>query len=87
MDSSGAVSFFIHLRYFDFPNANIVQSDSLENSKTSERLVIHGYDQAFGHVTFRHVKIARHPMQATGEWLKKMENYPGERLIVMDIDI
>jgi hypothetical protein len=69
MDSSGAVSFFIHLRYF--PNANIVQSDSLENSKTSERLVINGTHQPFKSVT-----IARHPMQATEEWIEEMGNNP-----------
>jgi hypothetical protein len=65
MDSSGAVSFFIHLQ--DFSNADNVQSDSLENSKTSERLVINGNDQPF-----RPVTIARHPMQATEEWIAKM---------------
>jgi hypothetical protein len=80
MDSSGAASFFIHLRYFR--NAENVQPDSLENSKTSEKLVINGTDQPF-----RHVKIARHPMQATEEWIEEMGIYPTNkfRLIVKDI--
>jgi predicted glycosyl hydrolase (DUF1957 family) len=88
MDSRQAVSFFIHLQ--EFPNAENAQLDSLKNSKTSERLVINGYDQTFGHVTYRHVKIARHPMQATEEWIEKMGNYPdtvNNRRIVMGKDI
>jgi hypothetical protein len=70
MDSREAANFFIHIR--NFPNADNVQSDSLDNSKTSERLVINSYDETFGQVTFRHVKIARHPMQATEKWIKGM---------------
>jgi hypothetical protein len=60
MDSSGAVSFFIYL--LSFPIANYVKSDFVENSKTSERLVITGIDNPF-----RPVTIARHPMQANVE--------------------
>jgi hypothetical protein len=55
MDSIEAVSFFIHFR--NLPNADDVQSDSLDNCKTSERLVITGINQPFQHLT-----IARHPM-------------------------
>jgi hypothetical protein len=67
MDSIEAASFFIDLR--NFPNAENVQSDSLENSKISERLVItvNLIDQPF-----RHVTIARHPKQATEGWIKEM---------------
>jgi hypothetical protein len=80
MDSSGAVSFFIHLR--SFPNADNVQSDSLENSKTSERLVINGNDQRF-----RHVTIARHPMQATEGWIEEMGKYVDSEFRCINVEI
>jgi hypothetical protein len=67
MDSSGTASFFIRLR--NFPNADNVQSDSLENSKTSEKLVINGTDQPF---RIRTVTIARSPMQANKEFIEEM---------------
>jgi hypothetical protein len=66
MKSSGAASFFIHLRYFR--NVTRVKSDSLENSKTSERLVITNVnDWRYSSVT-----IARHPMQANAKWIEEM---------------
>jgi hypothetical protein len=80
MDSCGAASFFIRLRYF--PNADNVQSDSLDNNKTSERLVITGTDHPFGYVT-----IARHPMQATEEWIEEMGKYLGFEYRYIYVDI
>jgi hypothetical protein len=65
MDSTGAACYLIHLS--NFPKADNIQSDSLDNSITSERLVITGIDQPY-----EPVAIARDSIQANGEWIEEM---------------
>jgi hypothetical protein len=47
-----------------------VQSISLANDKTQEKLVIEAIDPRLGYVT-----ISRYPMKATEEWIKEMGNF------------
>jgi hypothetical protein len=79
MDSIEAVSFFIHLHIF--PYAEILQNN-LDNNKTSERLVISRNEQPF-----RHVTIARHPMQATEEWIQEMGKELGYEYPIIYVEI
>jgi hypothetical protein len=56
-----AVSFFVHLCFRDTTN---VQSVTLENGITQEKLVIR--QEAFG------MSISRHPIGATEKWIEEM---------------
>jgi hypothetical protein len=65
MEANQPVSFFIHLNYFWA--AHTVQSFSLENLKTNEKLVIKGAARRWGPMT-----ISRYPMEAAEEWIEEM---------------
>jgi hypothetical protein len=74
-----AISFFVYL-YFE--NATNVQSVTLENGKTQEKLVIRR--EAFG------MSISRHPIGATEKWIEEMNQYfmqknEGRRKIIIYI--
>jgi hypothetical protein len=71
LEANQAVSFFIELEMFRGQAS--VQSLTLENSKTREKLVIEGVTRDFDHV----VKISRYPMGTNEEELNKvMSQYP-----------
>jgi hypothetical protein len=64
-----AVSFFIKLE--DFRDAPVVQSLTLENGKTQEKLAIKGKTQDRNYVT-----ISRYPMGTNEEeWIIEMSQY------------
>jgi hypothetical protein len=67
LDDNQAVSFFIKLE--EFRNDVSVQSLTLENSQTQEKLVIKGRTQ--GH---EYVSISRYPMGTNEEeWAEEMQ--------------
>jgi hypothetical protein len=70
LDANQAVSFSAFIT--GYHNAAIVQSISLANDKTQEKLVIEGND---GPDPAKFVKISRYPMGATEEWIEEMENF------------
>jgi hypothetical protein len=71
LEAYQAVSFFLEV-YNPIPQQvldTIVVSDSLENAKTQEKLVINlGGDHNF-------IKISRYPMAASLEWIEEMEKH------------
>jgi hypothetical protein len=75
VQSNQAISFFIHIFR---QNARPIESLSLENYQTQEKLVIRGED---GHAT-----ISRCPMRASEEWIEEMGEYSDweSRKIVID---
>jgi hypothetical protein len=71
MEAKQPVSFFIHLNHF--LTAHTVQSFSLDNSKTNEKLVIKGATRRWGPMT-----ISRYPMEAAEAWIEEMAKYEDE---------
>jgi hypothetical protein len=68
MEARQSNSFFIHLD--NFRDADTVQSFSLDNVKTNEKLMIKGATRRWGHMT-----ISRYPMEANEEWIEEMAKY------------
>jgi hypothetical protein len=66
VDAKETISFFIQAVCF---SDSKVQTSSLDNPQTNERLVIKWLDQDQICVT-----ISRHPMEATEEWIEGMQN-------------
>jgi hypothetical protein len=65
-----AVSFFVKVNtmswvYADY-DVEYIDSDSVDNAKTQEKLVIKGVDDEY-------VTIARYPMAASVDWIKQIE--------------
>jgi hypothetical protein len=68
LEANQAVSFFVNLK--DFRDDANVQSLTLENGQTQEKLVIKG-------TTRRHVSISRFPMGTNEEeWIEEMNQRP-----------
>jgi hypothetical protein len=70
MEAKQPISFFIYINGFGASNANTVQSFSLENAKTNEKLVMKEVTRRWSPMT-----ISRYPMGATEEWIKEMAKY------------
>jgi hypothetical protein len=97
LDANQAVSFFacifdLDMDLTDSRYAASVQSISLTNDKTQEKLVIKGIGPHPEHFV---MKIARYPMGATEEWPKEVWKivddvgwtYRQERLIEVNLNI
>ena len=65
MNSNRAVSFSIWLSFY--PDAANVQSLSMDNEKTNEKLVIKGADESYGDVF-----ISRYPVGVSDKWIDEM---------------
>jgi hypothetical protein len=71
MEARLPISFFIHLDHFR--DADTVQSFSLDNAKTNEKLVIKRVTRRSDSMT-----ISRFPMDAAEEWIEEMAKYEDE---------
>jgi hypothetical protein len=69
LDANQAVSFFAC--FLGRHGGANVQSISLTNDKTQEKLVIEAIDPNLGYL----VMISRYPMGATEEWIEEMGNF------------
>jgi hypothetical protein len=81
MKADRVISFFIHIYFFG--NGQHVQTQTLYNCQTTQRLVIQGY----GPNEYPFVKILRLPIGATAEWIEEMdqESEWKYRKIIIDI--
>jgi hypothetical protein len=72
LEANQAVSFLIYLKYFR--DEASVQSLTLENGQTQEKLVIQGKTELHDH---DYVTISRYPMGISEEeWIKVMCQHP-----------
>jgi hypothetical protein len=80
MEATQPASFFIHLnvrtseRAQSFFHTVQVQSFSLDNDKTNEKLVIKEATHRWGPMT-----ISRYPTEAAEEWIEEMAKYEDEK--------
>jgi hypothetical protein len=71
LEATQAISFFIRLSSFRAPS---VQTLTLENSQTREKLVIKGETETQGYDS---VSISRYPLGTNeDEWIKEMKQRP-----------
>jgi hypothetical protein len=71
LEAKQAVSFFIQLLYFR--DDAIVESLTLENGQTQEKLVLRGANEFYDPV----VSISRFPIKTNvDEWIKEMGQHP-----------
>jgi hypothetical protein len=68
MEARQPISFFIHLD--ELRDTNNVQSFSLDNAITNEKLVIKGAKRRWGPMT-----ISRYPNDVAEEWIEEMAKY------------
>jgi hypothetical protein len=81
LEANQAVSFFAKLE--GFRDDASIQSLTLENGQTQEKLVIKRENKIYDHV----VTISRYPMGTNQEeWIQEMSQYPdfGNREIIFD---
>jgi hypothetical protein len=73
MEARQPISFFIHLN--EFRAAQTVQSFSMHNAKTNEKLVIKGATHRWDTSP---MTISRYPMEAAEEWIEEIAKYENE---------
>jgi hypothetical protein len=86
MHSSQAISFVIRLyRLYNLHDGANVQSMTLENIQTNEKLVIKRMVE-YEHMT---LTISRYPMEANEEWIKGMgkDPFPDNKYRYITIEI
>jgi hypothetical protein len=73
LKANQAVSFFVSLDFFPLHDVVSVQSLTLENGPTQEKMVIQKANKSYGPV----VTISRYPMGTNEkEWTEEMSHHP-----------